>query len=591
MILVLIPVIFEIAFVAILSYMVVDATHELQNLQRSKTILIYLQKVQTSSIQSIWLLSDRHVSYEAKAKELADLFKMLRDTRKWDDLLHSDPEAKALVDDMQMKYRALAGNIERGQKALRTSKADATAWRESLDNNMLMELSLDHREHAKKIVDLATRMLKSEPEQLKRLAESFSIFLCGGILFSIAISFLLLYFFTIDILRRLNSIADKSRLVASAQPLPPPDSGTDEIAELDRIICDAGVVLGEAQMKEHAIFESASEVICALDRRLKIETVSEASQKLWFYPVDQLQGRSLLSLVTANSIEPTRLAFDRIAEGKNEGIVETMMRCGDASFRTMLWSVRWTDEKQTFYCVVQDVTESKKIEKLKQHFLSMASHDMRSPLTAISMNISMLNLRNLPTPEGVKQELHQVEEKLENLIGLVNELLDLEKLEVSQPELTLRPLSASDVCEEAKEAVADRAGKAQVKFRGPRGDALVVADEKRLVQAVVNLLVNALKFSKTDSFITITIKTEDRFCIIEVAHQGYALSSQEAKLISDRFSQSQFPSGSPVKRAGLLLVTVRRITEMHGGTFGVNTTSGEGSTFWISIPLQGGKQE
>jgi len=187
--------------------------------------------------------------------------------------------------------------------------------------------------------------------------------------------------------------------------------------------------------------------------------------------------------------------------------------------------------------------------------------------------------------EGAIKELNRVQTSANRLTELVGELLELEKLEAGKLNLDLAPVSASDVCEAAKELLLGLAQKNTVQLKGPIGEALIMAEEKRMVQMITNLMSNAIKFSPKDSTVTISIVKDETFAEIRISDQGPGIAADDKALIFEKFRQSRTAEGVTAKGTGLGLAIVRALAESHGGEVGVESEVGKGSTFFIRVPL------
>lgn len=223
---------------------------------------------------------------------------------------------------------------------------------------------------------------------------------------------------------------------------------------------------------------------------------------------------------------------------------------------------------------------------MKQHFLSVASHDLRAPLAAVNMNVSLLmEGKRGEISDGARKELTRVQFSVERLNALVAELLELEKLEAGKLYLDLAAVSASDVCEAAKELLFGLAHKSDITFSGPSGEALLLADEKRMVQLITNLLSNAIKFSPPHSTVSIKIVKHERFAEIRIKDDGPGISAEDSVLIFDKFRQTVTAETVAQKGTGLGLAIVKALAESHGGAVGIESELGKGSTFFVCIPL------
>jgi signal transduction histidine kinase len=194
-------------------------------------------------------------------------------------------------------------------------------------------------------------------------------------------------------------------------------------------------------------------------------------------------------------------------------------------------------------------------------------------------------------PSGVMQELGRVLTSAQRLTGLVNELLELDKLEAGKLSVELSRVLASDACEASRDMLFGMAQQAQVTITGPVGDAFVMAEEKRLVQMISNLLSNAIKFSPAGGKIELSIKPIKPFALISVKDEGCGMTAQECASIFEKFSQAGSAKSTAVKGTGLGLAVVKALVEAHGGRIEVTSEVGKGSTFTLYVPLAAGTAE
>lgn len=221
----------------------------------------------------------------------------------------------------------------------------------------------------------------------------------------------------------------------------------------------------------------------------------------------------------------------------------------------------------------------------RDDFASMISHDLRSPLTSIKIVLSMARSGSYgELNESGKRRIENAENSIERLIGLVNQLLDAEKLEAGLFQLSIEKCGLMEVLYPAVEAVRGIAEAKQVELIFKCQDEPVKADVERLSQVVQNLLSNAIKF--TPKWGKITIKSEEyQDCYrVLVSDTGTGIKEEYLHKVFDRFEQ--VPQDSPQNKGGtgLGLAICKGIVEAHGGEIGVESIEGKGSTFWFTLP-------
>lgn len=587
LILVVVPVFFEIVFFIGLSQVISDKQRQQADLQVSKAVLLKLHEFESDVARGILVITNpANPSPDIIIPQLRNLKRYFIVGAQWRDLERLDPELSEIVDDSQSIRRAMVQYLDDIEKMITDQKIDANERQKRFSTKTLAGVILNMHELSQKIVRIESRLLNEEPEQLASFRHTTQTIILSGLLAVTVIQTILAMLLVRDILGRLQRIERNLHLVSAYKPLAPAQNGNDEIARLDRVVHETNEILGEARHRELAILENAADVICSFDEKLRFTGVSATVNRLWSYTQEELLGSPLMALVPKSEQANSLADFVRISTLHSpQGELENVIRCKDGGFRNFSWSVNWSQSQKTYFCVAHDVTERRALEKLKQQFLSMVSHDLRTPVTATSNSIGLLiRGERGKLSEGVLKILERTETSIVRLTELVNDLLELDKLEAGKLVLNRAPLHAASVCLSAKEALEAMANSAYVKVVGPVEDATIFGDELRLVQAVVNLLSNAIKFSPKNSTVTLAIVRSANHVELRIVDEGPGIPQEDASLIFEKFRQSATAKQSSMKSTGLGLAIVKAIAEAHGGEVGVDSEVGKGSTFWIRIP-------
>jgi two-component system sensor histidine kinase GlrK len=227
----------------------------------------------------------------------------------------------------------------------------------------------------------------------------------------------------------------------------------------------------------------------------------------------------------------------------------------------------------------------KEVDKIKSDFFALMSHELRTPLTAIREGTNLfLEGKGGDVTERQKRLLTIISEESDRLIGLVNSVLDLSKLEsgilnFNFVKADLLPIIAQVVHEVGPLAEA----KHITVRRDSRTLPLLTMDTERMLQVLRNLLGNALKFTPRGGTVGISARSEEHTVIISVADTGPGIPNEHAAVIFDKFRQ--VPGSAKVPGTGLGLAIVKHIIEAHGGTIWVHSESGRGSTFSFQLPV------
>lgn len=584
MLIVLLPLLFGIVFAANLTQQLVSTASQFERLKQSQEVLLKLNNMIITIARSGLLFSSLLYTpqTESRLKAAQNIEKFFLHPGYLGDVkLDGFSEFKELFADAEAARTLFMKMIADSKRStvIGTNVVYTNAYKPEAVMSVLTFNSLVDR-----IKAATVRLDNEEPAAIKNMFMQVVLLLIVGFAISCALSFLIAYIFTVDIVRRLATISGNALLVAADKELPPPLVGTDEIAELDRTLHKTGLQLKAFRKKERAILNNTADVVASLDRRLRFSLVGESASRLWGYSTDDLLGRSLLTILSEHSASRVAEEFESIAKSDAIEEVVTIVKCCDGSLKDFLWTVNWSADGQEFVCVAHDITELRKIERLKQAFFSMVSHDLRTPLASVNINISNMTSGVCgPLPEGGARLLSSASSNMQRLTSLVNDLLDLDKLDSERLILDVECISLRDVCEASVEALESMASSAGVELVAPHSDAAVMADERRLVQVVTNLISNAIKFSPRDGKVRVEILRKGDQVEIAVSDQGPGISIESQAGLFEKYKQGPSPASSIVKGTGLGLAIVKSIMKAHDGEVGVESEMGKGSTFWIRM--------
>jgi signal transduction histidine kinase len=228
------------------------------------------------------------------------------------------------------------------------------------------------------------------------------------------------------------------------------------------------------------------------------------------------------------------------------------------------------------------------LNQLKDVFLSTASHELKTPLSSVIAYTELLedNLERLD-PAQRADFLRRLRSEAVRLMGLIEDILDLSRLESGKLILRRQLVDLNDIVRDSVETTRTAAEKHSLRIVEEYSEDLpqLMLDEVKMRQVVVNLLGNAIRFSPTGAEITLRTWREPDHFVIEVADHGPGIPPEETPHIFELFGQGVRGREARDGGLGIGLHLVKRISELHGGHVGVNTTPGEGSTFWVRLPL------
>jgi signal transduction histidine kinase len=285
------------------------------------------------------------------------------------------------------------------------------------------------------------------------------------------------------------------------------------------------------------------------------------------------------SLVGPNRSTETRLA--EIAEGDFSRHVEVPNRDELGSLAANL--NRMNDELRRLYDELEGVSRH------KSEFLANMSHELRTPLNAI-IGFSELLEQEVTGPLNERQRAYMADvlDAGRHLLLLINDILDLSKVEAGRMELDLADVSLRSALESGLTMHAVRAAGARVKLELhlEPPDIVVRADERRLRQVVFNLVSNAVKFTPPGGRVDLSARVVDGRVEVAVADTGPGIALEDQAIVFEEFGQARTANGDRPEGTGLGLPLSRRLVELHGGTLWVESAAGHGSTFLFTLPTE-----
>lgn len=239
-----------------------------------------------------------------------------------------------------------------------------------------------------------------------------------------------------------------------------------------------------------------------------------------------------------------------------------------------------------FILNVLDITDRHEVEKLKEDFLAIVSHDLKTPLSSIGLFLS--DLRSLEQNQALSPEQRVVavamEAEVERLIRLVVALLDMARIRSGRLLLTKKSVALPRLLEQLQQGTAKLAQRNSVSVTVKAPDDFVIVDEDRIYQVLDNLVGNAIKFSNPGAVVSVEALTAPSGIRIEVRDTGPGIPIEKCEQIFERYQQVSIEDSTVRGGSGLGLAICKLIIEQHGGKIGVESEPGKGSCFWFLIP-------
>ncbi len=350
--------------------------------------------------------------------------------------------------------------------------------------------------------------------------------------------------------------------------------------------------LQESEKRYRDLYEEAPDAYFSVGADGYIKRANRRATELLGYSRDELVGRSVFALYadTPDGKARAQEVFKRFLAGEEIRDQELEARRADGSSLWVNLSVRPIHNKEgrvlASRSVMVDITEHRKMDQLKDDFIGLVSHELRSPLTVIMGAINTV-LSEGPhlSGEETRQLLRDAALESETLSHLLGNLLELSRAQAERLVLHAEAIDVKKVIQDAIEGVKRQTVTHQFAVSAPQKLPPVYADPLRLERILYNLLENAVKYSPQGGEIKVSVQPEKEQLLIGVSDQGVGISpADQAKLFApfQRLEESR-PGGA--RGVGLGLLVCQRLVEAHGGRIWVESEPGRGSTFFFTLPL------
>jgi PAS domain S-box-containing protein len=303
-----------------------------------------------------------------------------------------------------------------------------------------------------------------------------------------------------------------------------------------------------------------------------------------------LMARSFDELLCADFEAYRGTLIETLEQDERFGPLELRIRnASGGDYPALVQGVRIRDSegRRLVWTLVEDISERKKVDRMKNEFISTVSHELRTPLTSITGALGLVTGGALgPLPRKVDEMLSIAHRNATHLKHLVDDLLDMEKLVAGKLVMKIQREHAQPLVEDAVEKI--RYGsdvQISVKVEDNAKAATVMADRVRLNQALTNLLSNAVKFSPKSGVVTVSMKTRGQTLRIAVIDQGSGVPETFKPRLFEKFAQADGSATRSKGGTGLGLAITREIMTQMGGDVGFQSTEGQGATFWLELPI------
>jgi PAS domain S-box-containing protein len=350
--------------------------------------------------------------------------------------------------------------------------------------------------------------------------------------------------------------------------------------------------LRDALHKLNFHFENSPLAAIEWNREFRVSRWSATAEKMFGWQAAEVLGRHPTEWehVNGEDIDRMNVTIERLTSGKDTYYVTTS-RCYRKDGRPI--ECEWYNsalldehgQMESVFSLALDVTDRHQIERMKDEFVAIVSHELRTPLTSIYGSLSMLasGLLDTHSPKG-KRLLDIAVDSTDRLMRLVNDILDIERIESGTVSMVKAVWMVSELMHKAVDVVQPLADAAGIRLGVDSSGGQVWVDADRIIQTFTNLLSNAIKFSPVGSTVWFSSHKQAGQVLFEVRDFGRGIPADKLGVIFEKFQQVDVSDARSGEGTGLGLAICKSIVQQHGGQIWVESIVGQGSTFSFLLP-------
>ena len=355
----------------------------------------------------------------------------------------------------------------------------------------------------------------------------------------------------------------------------------------------AEVLLKNSERRLRRTLKNLPVGVLIIDAGGTVEFANTEALRMMNCKIDQLRSARLESIFTETEAIAGLQADPAAAEEQVKRSKGKAKRFDGSTFPVELSEtiIDYGNEEKNI-AVFLDKTAEHELEQVKREFMAMVTHEVRTPISSVYGILALLESGALGQLSEKGMELTRgVKATCKRVLRLVSDLLDLEKIQAGKFALDRKKVSIQYALENSFDNVQPLTQERNISIVLPQTDLCCFADEDRLVQVLVNLLGNAIKYSPDNSRIVISIIEGETHVILTVSDQGRGIPEDKLAKIFGHYEQVDLADSKKMGGSGLGLAICKAIVLEHGGDIGVKSKLGEGSSFWFSMPKLTAEQE
>ncbi|MDD5596114.1 MAG: ATP-binding protein [Candidatus Omnitrophica bacterium] len=339
-----------------------------------------------------------------------------------------------------------------------------------------------------------------------------------------------------------------------------------------------------------AVIRSIAEGLVIVDAQGRVVMMNPAAEKLLGVSKKEKVGKSILE----NLKEEQLVSLVNESQDKDDKEIELVSQKDDTK-RTLRASSAVIENENGqsigMVSVLSDITKQKELDQLKANFVSNITHELRTPLVAIDKSIALILAKNAGEISSAQEEFLSIAQRnIKRLSIMINDLLDLSKLEAGKMKINALPTSIAFVIEEAVGSLINwsKTKSISIEKKIENGLPQINIDGDRIIQVLTNLIGNAIKFTPANGNVIIeaSLSAESKEVMITVQDNGVGISKEDLPNIFNKFYQAGERVASDINGTGIGLSIVKEIVELHRGKIWVESEKGVGARFIFTLPLK-----
>jgi PAS domain S-box-containing protein len=586
LLLISVPLVFELVFVGSLATMLKQVEQEKSIIEQSRTTLLSAEQLYRSCYD---LAQTVAIIQSTKSNLLVPTCRKRMDTIRKDLVelercLNRTPTDERYAQRIKLLASQLLELIEVKLSEL------AVRDQSNSSSTQMPFLSFEAKELTTELNNLCEEQRKigrEKPQAARDLRQKLEILFWTGVAGSIVLAVSLALHFNRQTTSRLKILVDNSNRLAGGQALLPAVGGQDEITHLDGVFHEMARSLNEASGRMRGVIDCMPLALVTVKDDGTIDSINPGVRTYFGIGEKDAVGKPITCLFVEH-----QLASDFIQNLQQQAQIHSVERIakrsnGD-SFPVEISVSEFTIvEGHRWLITIEDVTEIREAQRIKQELTAIVSHELRTPLTSMQVFLTALSVGAYGEfNSGMEKRVVGIQRSVQRLVRLINDLLDSEKMSAGQLSINCERVNLAESISSAVDSVRELAEGQKVKLETDIADDVeVLGDVDRLAQVVVNLLSNAIKFSPTNSQIALVASKTDNNVRVSVTDHGPGIPQEYQEVIFERFQQVVYKGSKRKQGTGLGLSLSKYIIEQHHGEIGLTSESGKGSTFWFQLPL------